>query len=135
MGGVCAIVAEEMQRVLLIWVICNGCSVRVCGSGRPKVAKSWKKLGGFEEKLGCFGSVSGGFRSFLRGDFQECARCQIVQIAYFDTGVLRDDMAASRTGTRRGLRSGQRLVVAFLMRFRCFRGFSGVFSWHLHAEA
>jgi len=89
-----------MKRVVLIWVICAGYSVRDPVSECQKVVKSWKYLDRFGEKLGRFGSLLGVFGVFLRGDFQECAQPQLAQLAYFNTGILHDQLAEWRTGTR-----------------------------------
>jgi len=66
------------------------------------VAKSWKKLAGFGEKLGRFGSLLGVFRGFLRGDFQECARTQIAWLAYFNTDKTHRRTVEDREKRRKG---------------------------------
>jgi len=54
MGVACAIVVEEVRRVVLSWVICNGYSVRDLVSDRQEEGRSWQKLDRFGQKLGRF---------------------------------------------------------------------------------
>jgi len=69
-----------MRKVVVSWVSCNGWAVRDLVSEGPKVGKSWKKLGGFGEKLRLFEAFLVVFGAFLRGDFQECAQPRLLRL-------------------------------------------------------
>ena len=96
-AGACANWSAAILQNMLRWVIYAGYSVRDLVSDCRKVARSWAKLRRFGQKLRRFGPFLGVFRAFLRGDFQECARVNLVYIAYFDRArICRKEARASR---------------------------------------